>query len=186
MKERINFIPWLIMPVLLFILGHSHAKYNYILMYNLLWGILFFRVFDDVFCWKFDLLNKKHNYQSRQKKDLFLLVGLFGFLYVSSLILIYPLKIILLNLGTIGFSAGMYVALKTNRLILLISILKYPLLLYMVALSSREESLVWVFLVSLFFVFREIAEEYFKKRNKNIEYILIVLMLGTKLFLRSI
>lgn len=186
MKERITFMPWLIIPAILFILGHSSATYNFILLYNLLWAIFFFRVFDDFFCWDYDLINKEHNYQQRPRRDLLILVALFGFLFLSSLLLIYPLKILLLNFGCLLISILLYLLLRRSRGILFISLIKYPVFLYMVASITAESNFLWVIIGSSFFILREVIEEFFHKRNKNIEYILIGLMLGLKLLMRTL
>jgi hypothetical protein len=190
-KDRITFLPWGIMPLILFFIGHGAIKFQYILLYNLLWGIFFFRTFDDYFCFDYDLSVKDSPYLRRGKLPLIKLIVIFGFLFLSSLFLIFKVKLILLVLFIILFSVLMYFILKKSKFITLISLLKYPMFLYMItdytAVAQNQASVtdeVWIIIGSLFFIVREILDEFYNKRNIQVEILLIGLLIGTNLMLR--
>jgi hypothetical protein len=185
-KERITFMPWGILPLVLFILGHGPGSYNFIILYNLLWGVFFFRVFDDYFCFDYDLSFKKSPYLLKGKQYIVKLMCVFGFLYLSSQIMIHSMNDTILVFAVIFLSLLLYIFLKVKKWIVLVSLLKYPLLLFITANYSGETNFVWIYLGSFFFIGREIVEEFFGKRNKQFEVIFILLIISTKLILRFI
>ncbi len=185
-KERITFIPWGILPVLLFLIGHGNTQYHFILLYNLLWGIFFFRVFDDYFCFDYDKENKQRPYLENGKKPLLILMFVFGILFLSSSILMYEVIASIILFGVLFLSVFLYLLLKNKKEIILVSMLKYPLLLWLVAFYSNEQSMLWIICGSLFFIVREVIEEFYHQRNRQIEMILMFLLIGSKILVRLV
>ena len=115
-KERITFMPWGILPLVLFILGHGPGSYNFIILYNLLWGVFFFRVFDDYFCFDYDLSFKKSPYLLKGKQYIVKLMCVFGFLYLSSQIMIHSMNDTILVFAVIFLSLLLYIFLEIKVL----------------------------------------------------------------------
>lgn len=183
-KERIPFYPWGFLPVLIFIIGHGQSTYNFIALYNLLWGVFFFRVFDDYLCFKLSAKELEKRALNQITEPAFKLSLVFGFLYLSSQILIHSMSDTIVVFLTIFVSILGYFSLRNLIYVQLVSTLKYPLLLYVTASFSGESNFSWVFIASTFFIIRDIQEKLFSRRNVQVEYILMSLLIGLKFLLR--
>ncbi len=182
-KDRLTFFPWLIMPLLIIAISHGDERIRYILLYPLLWGVLFFRVFDDLCCFNYDLkLNKLHT--KLGIKPLLLLSYFLGLIYLSSLLFIFDPQILILNIALLTVSGILYYVFRQHKLITTISLLKYPVLMYMVAIFTNESNYLWSILGCTFFFLREYFEEFKGLRNKRFEIIFILGLIINKYLLR--
>ncbi|MBT4791609.1 MAG: hypothetical protein HON90_08570, partial [Halobacteriovoraceae bacterium] len=82
------------------------------------------------------------------------------------------------------FSNILYLVFRKNKLIGLISLMKYPLFVYMVAFLSGATNYIWVFIATFYFVVREVLEEFFNIRHKTIEGILLLALILFKISFR--
>lgn len=185
-RERISWFPWGVLPFYIFFLSHGRTEhFHFILLLNIFFGLLFFRVFDDFFCRTYDIQQEKpHTYLKTGSQGLTFLILFFGTLFFSSTLFLVPIQISLFIFGFVIAHLFLYKLLETNPKIVYISLLKYPLFFFLVALTTQETNFIWPILGSLFFIFREILEESLKKRNKMIEILLFLSLLLSKYLLR--
>jgi hypothetical protein len=185
-KERITFVPWGILPLILFIIGHGPGPFNFIVLYNLLWGVFFFRVFDDYFCFDYESRIHSAPYLLKGKQYIIKLMCIFGFLYLSSQILIHNINDTILVFLVTFISLILYFFLSKKKWVGLVSVLSFPVLLFVTARFSQETSLVWVFLGSMFFLVRGIAEKVYGRKNIQMEVLFLFVLISSKLILRYI
>ncbi|MCO4793678.1 MAG: hypothetical protein KC493_08205 [Bacteriovoracaceae bacterium] len=185
-KERLKLFPWLLMPFVLFFIGHGPAKYQFTLIISLVFAIVFFRALDDYFCFSYDLIKKKSDYLNNGPRPILFLALTSGVIYLLTVNYFYDAKTLLLNIFLIVISCAFYIKSKRNKLITIVSILKYPVLLYAVGSITNESNFLWIILASVFFLAREILEEFFDLKNKKIEIAILIILLNTKLILRYI
>lgn len=184
LRERLRFFPWMLIPIILLVLGHSGAKYEYKLIYPLLWGVFFFRVFDDIFCFDYDSKLKMKAYHQYPRRDLVLVMLVFLFLYLSSVFMIFGPEVLTLNLAFIFISVCAYLLFRKSKLILYVSQFKYFLLLFMVAHYTAETNYVWVVLGGLYFLIREHLKDFVRININMAQYFVFSILLGLKLFFR--
>lgn len=185
-KERLTFFPWFIIPVVIFYLGHGSAKFSYPLLYLLLFAVLFFRVFDDYFCFTFDRIKRKeHHHLKQSPSNLLYLVLTLGILFLTGLTLMNP-QLGLVFLLFIGIHIPFYLILKKMHFIVYVSLLKYPMLFMLTFVMSGGGNPLWAILGTLFFVLREIFEENFKIRHALIETLIPIILIISKYYERFI
>jgi len=183
-RERLIKITWFVLPLSLFIIGHGPDDFNFLLCLNLFLAIFFFRVTDDYFCFDYDKKQKDRKYLSRDKKDVLFLALVYGVFYLVTLKMFYQQKEVLFIYSQLIISTFLYIILRENKSVVLVSILKYPILLYILATQTGETNYVWVMSLTLFFIVREYSEEFLNKRNVKIELFIISLIIGMKLYMR--
>ena len=86
-----------------------------------------------------------------------------------------------------GLEHSLQRVVHLSRVIFLIhfvSLLKYPLILYLIGEATGHVAWIWLVVVSLFLVAREILEERLAIRSKRVEVGIAVLLLNFKLLLR--
>jgi hypothetical protein len=184
-QERLPLLPWFIIPIYIFFLGHGETlRYDFIFLYNLLLGIIFFRIFDDYFCWNYHLVNSKFEYLTFGKKFLLIFMSMLGLLYISSNFFILPMNLAVLILGFIFLNTVFYIGLKQFRAIVFIQLLKYPLLFFVVSLMTKDSSIIWSLLGSLCFIAHGIFKDALGKQNTIITLSLFSLPILVKYTLR--
>jgi hypothetical protein len=183
-KERLKIIPWLFVPVILFLIGddsNNLFKLNFNMLLIISIGVVFFRVFDDVFCSPYDkLMGKQHDYLLNGVGPMVYIGALLGAIFLFLLTFYYGLNTSLFGLLFIIVNFGLYQILATKRPVIFISMLKYPYLLLLSSYPEYESQYIWVVIGTLFFVGREILEEIFKIRNAKIEFVIITLIIILK------
>ena len=175
---------WLFVPPVLFVLGHGLAPYQLSSLMGVYLAIVFFRCLDDCFCFQYDQTQRDLAYQEYGMKPLFVMSTCLGALYLWTLEWCFHASMLRLNVALIVVSIVLYVWLRNRKPITMVSMLKYPVLLYMINASSGKLEWLWVGGVSLYLLIREVLEEYLNIRNRKIEITVLVLLVNTKLFMR--
>ncbi|PCJ55424.1 MAG: hypothetical protein COA79_20690 [Planctomycetota bacterium] len=182
LKERFSLFPWFILPFYIFFVGHAKTEqYSFILLGLLFTGILFFRLFDDYFCWDFDQFKQKNSDYLQISKSFYVA----PLVFLASIFIIFNVFILnqLLNsliISCIILSMALYKILKHHNKIIYISLFKYPVLLVLVAIYTNEINFSWVVLASILFFAREILEEEFLLKNRVLEIIPFLLLILAK------
>ncbi len=185
-KERILTGPWMVMPVALFVLGHGPDAYQVSMIPALYAATVFFRAFDDFFCFAYDQSHRTSDYQQYGKRPLLILALPSGLIYLCTLPYLFTIESLRLNVLLILVSCGLYLMLEGSKFITLVSLTKYPVILYVIGLPTGESNWLGVIIASLFFVGREVLEEFFNVRNKKIEVGFVLLLVNAKLISRYV
>ncbi len=175
---------WVVMPLVLFVLGHGSAPYQFSSLIGVSLAIMFFRCLDDSFCFQYDQNQRDVVYHEYGVKPLFVMSTCLGALYLWTLDWCFHATMFRLNLALIAVSMVLYMSLQNRKAITMVSMLKYPVLLYMINASTGKVDWLWVGGVSLCLLIREVVEEYLNIRNRKIEITVLVLLVNTKLVMR--
>lgn len=183
-KQRLSFMPWFIIPIILFYLGHGPIMNNgfaYSIFSVVFVGIIFFRIFDDMFCYRYDkFLGKRHDYLINSRGPVIFFGALLGGLFLSLLVFFAGINTGLFGLFFVLINLIFYKFLLMNRLVVFVSLLKYPFLLIIIGNVTLETNFFWVVMGTMYFVGREVLEEIYNIRSKKIEVILMLLLLTIK------
>lgn len=188
MQERMRFYPWFVLPFVLLLLGQGSAPLSWSLIYPLLMGLLFFRAFDDVFCFSYDRKTKgATGYLQGSVKDIYPILLMLWPMFLSSVLIItsslemtaFCSFLILIHIPT-------YLFLRDKKAIQLVSLIKYPIFLFWIHFETGGGQWLWPLLASAFFITRELWELVHKQRSQTAELFIIVGMIVTKLSLRTI
>lgn len=180
-KERFSWVMHLVLPLFLMILGSQTPTAS---LFVWTWfGILFFRVFDDLFCFELDVrMGKKHQYLKEGTKPLVIYTGILWFLYLSgTLIFTKNMPITMLTSLFIIMHIPFYLLLRRNYHIQVLSLLKYPFMLFALGYMTGAQTWTWAILGSTFLIARELIELYRHKRNQAIEMFIFAGLLFLKL-----
>ncbi len=180
-KQRFAIWPWFVLSFYFLLLSSVSLEGLNLTLYIFTLLFLFsFRLLDDLMCRQNDLHNlRKSPFQFKNIPIMFTFSCL---AFAVSCVSIYwftqswRLAFILLNLYT--FSILLYWVLKNSSLINLISILKYPVLIYILGeVNLNEFNFILSMIVFSLFLFFEVLEEYFFKIYKKSFYILLLSLL---------
>lgn len=132
LKERVPFFPWGIIPVIIFFLGSIPGPFEFVLLYNLLWGVFFFRCLDQVA--RFEIYNADYLVENKKidKRSGIILTLVFGFLFISSLLLMHSLLNVIAVFCTILMAIAFYYFLRNKDAQKYIQFIHYPLFFYLV------------------------------------------------------
>jgi hypothetical protein len=183
-KERLWKAPWIGMPFALFILGHGPDAYRLAMLPMLCVAVVFFRAFDDYFCFAYDQEHSSRSGQSHGSRAPLLWSLAAGLLYLGSLPWLVSVDALTVNALLVFGSVGLYVALRKSKLITLVSLAKYPVLLWSVGDSSSESGWYVVIATSLLLLIREVLEEFCSLRSMKAEALLALLLITVKLLMR--
>ena len=184
LKTRLLTKTWLLMPVALFILGHGQAAYSLSLAIGVYLAAFFFRCFDDYFCFQHDLRQRSLTYQEHGSQPLLIMSVSLGSLYLWTLWRFFHPSALHMNLILIFTSVTLYICLQNHKAITLVSMLKYPVLLYMINDASGQPEWLWIAGISLCLLARELLEELLHVRSRKVEVAALLLLVHTKLFMR--
>ncbi len=132
LKERVPFFPWGIIPIAIFFLGSIPGPFEFVLLYNLLWGVFFFKCFYEVLRFDYALLHEENYPQGLDKRSGLILTLVFGFLFMSSLVFIHDIMNVLITFGVILFSLFTHILFKSKEEGKYIQIVPMALLFYLV------------------------------------------------------
>ena len=183
-RERMLTPVWLGLGLFLFIMGHGPEALDWLLIVFVYSSLIFFRALDDWCCFEHDLARRTDAYQRFGSPPLGVLSLLTGVLYLSVVGLSLSREGLALNLMLIVSSLVFYRLLDRSPLIHFVSLLKYPLILYLIGEATGHVAWIWLVVVSLFLVAREILEERLAIRSKRVEVGIAVLLLNFKLLMR--
>ena len=184
-QERLPLIPWFIIPIYIFLLAHGEiARYNFGVLYCVLLGIIFFRIFDDYFSWNYHLVNSKFEYLTFGKSFLLIFLLMLGLLFTSSCFFILPINIALLIIAFIFLNFVFYMGLKHFKAVVFIQLLKYPVLFFAVSLMTEEANPLWSIWGSICFIAHGVFKDGFGKQNTIITISLFSLPVIIKYTLR--
>lgn len=185
LQERLSFFPWFFVPVLLFFLGHKvGANFRYILAYNFLWGVFFFRSVGDIV--RFEEDKKKQDWKYLKISKFYLLPFVFiCFLqFYSSGIIIYP---IIINLSFFIFTM-LYILvsflLRKTKFKLFPEVFMYPLFILASAVYTSATSYTWVYLGLIFFMIKYYCNDLLKKDNSLMEVVILTSFIFSKYVLK--
>ena len=132
LKERLPFFPWGIIPVIIFVLGSIPGPFEFILLYNLLWGVFFVRCLNEVFCLDYNKKETTGFPEKIDKRSGIILTLIFGVLFISSLLLIHSILNVIIVFAFIFISSIAYYTLRNKKQITYIHYFHYPLFFYLV------------------------------------------------------
>lgn len=174
LRERLSLFPWMLIPIILFFLGHKNsAPFEYILSYSLLWGVFFFRTLSDFFSWSYNKNNSNLNYTRYHRQYMIVLLGSFFLLFMSSGLMIYTILENLYILATIFISILLYVLFKNSSLIRYVPILGFSLLLALVSAKTDNANPLWVIIGILYLVVKFVAKYKFNRTNSYMEAVVL-------------
>jgi hypothetical protein len=183
-KQRLSFIPWFIIPFVLFFLGHganAGNDFSYSIFPVVFVGIIFFRIFDDMFCYRYDTsLGKQHDYLINSREPIIFFGALLGAIFLYLLMFLTGLDTSLFGMVFIIVSFSFYHLFSMNKKIVFVSLLKYPFLLLVINNATLGANYFWVLIGTAFFTLREVLEENYGIRNKIVEITLIIILLTIK------
>ncbi|MGB0647398.1 MAG: hypothetical protein ACPGQS_09510 [Bradymonadia bacterium] len=184
LRERMLTPVWFGLGVFLYIMGHGPKALDWLLIVFVYSSLTFFRALDDWCCFEHDRARRSDAYQRYGSSPLGVLSLLTGVLYLSVVGLVLSVEGSALNLILIVSSLVFYRILHRSPLIHFVSLLKYPLILYLVGEATGHVAWIWLAVVSLFFLAREILEERLAIRSKRVEMGIAVLLVNLKLIMR--
>lgn len=169
LQQRFKPIPWLILPLVF--LAFSIENFEQASIFKVVYAVLFllsFRLFDDIMCIPFDMKNKESRfyYQEIYRRDLVVFNFFFFLLLIGSLYFTFNEAVLYLHIGVALIFFSIYRVFKETRGILLVSLLKYPILIYTLG-DGYNSSLYWALVIFVILVVKELMDEHFIK-NINI------------------
>lgn len=182
-KERFKLIPWGLMPIFFLFFIEVPLGVSFLIGYFFFYLALFyFRLTDDLACLELDLAAHKVRDFSENKNYLatdrlwilfFACLPLYAFT-LSALSIIWFLLFVIV-------SEGLYKTIK-SPLIEYISLLKYPVLLSLLAQKRTLSESLWFSLFFLIFVITEFIEKkYSNSKAQIIQYISLIILLAAKI-----
>ena len=165
MQERFSPLPWLILPIVYLLF--SIESYEQISIFKLVYALLFllsFRLFDDLMCISYDMKHSESRfyYQEIYKRDLIIFNTFFFLILLGSIYFTFNEAVLFLHVGVIFIFFSLYRVLKESKWILLISILKYPILIYSLG-DGFNSSLYWALAIFVILLLKELMDENFIK-----------------------
>ena len=184
-EARLRPFPWLIIPAALYVGAYGRTPYSgEVLLYSYI-SVLFYRILDDFLLFSSDQRRRQDAYLEHPKVNLLPLVLMSFTIWCLSLwVQNFTKTMIVINVMALILTLVLYTTVHSGRWRMMISIVKYPIILASIASVSDATSLVWVGLFTAFFVLREYIEEFFNQRSQKIETVFIIALLLTKLSMR--
>jgi hypothetical protein len=173
LEERVPVFPWFFIPLILFFLVvEPKGSQPYVLIYNLLWGVYFFRILNDFIAWDY---NKSvgAEYTRVHPTYLFPLLLICFLLFFSSAVFIYPIYQNLVICSLLVSSILSLILLKKSSYSQHVILLMYPVFLYLIAEKAQVASYLWVYIGSAFYIVRDLLKIQFKKHNPYMEYVVL-------------
>ena len=181
-KLRLDLSILIILPIiLLFFSLNLISQLTLPLVTFTLIFVLFFRTFDDLMCIEYDKSFKENRFyfDSKYLKDI-------KILSITCLILLLILaatvstKLLLPIILLVLLSYFLYKKLQDQKGILFISLLKYPLFIYIISYHLNIENHLWPMVIFGFFVVKELMDEQLIMNNNFLKYSIIISALSFK------
>lgn len=168
---RFRAFPWLFLPLVF--LFFSTTQLDQISILKIIYGIIFlisFRLFDDLMCINFDIAHKEKRfyYKNDHRKFLSMINALLFIILMFSVYLIFNQAVLYLHIAILLISFSLYQFLVQSKFIAIVSILKYPVLIYTLG-DGMNASLLWGAIIFLILFFKELMDEKIIFDNKNIK-----------------
>lgn len=182
LQQRFRPIPWLILPFVYLLFSiEDLGQFN---IFKLVYALLFllsYRLFDDLMCMSYDMKNSESRfyYQEIYKRDLVIFNSFFFLLLIGSIYFTFNDAVLFLHVGVTFIFFSFYRALKEKKWVLLISLLKYPVLIYSLG-DGLNSSIYWALTIFIILLIKELMDEEFIKNINIIKNGTILIAIITK------
>jgi len=181
-KLRLDLSILIILPIiLLFFSLNLISQLTLPLVTFTLIFVLFFRIFDDLMCIEYDKYFKENRFyfDSKYLKDIKIL-SITCLILLLILAAIVSTKLLLPIILLFLLSYFLYKKLQDQKGILFISLIKYPLFIYIISYHLNIESHLWPLVIFGFFLVKELMDEQIIMNNKFLKYSIIISALSFK------
>ena len=185
LRERLTVIPWAVIPSALYLLSRGTSESFDASLLGFLYAIVFLlRVVDDFFCFSHDReCGKPAAYLRYTAVRLLPWIIVFALASVGMAYMALPWAAFVATTLFLAVHPPIYRMLRGRRVLLGVSMAKYPFLLFMVAGLSGQPDFWWPAFGTVFFLLREAVEEIGGLRSRRIETSVVGLLILTRLLL---
>jgi len=181
-KLRLDLSILIILPIiLLFFSLNLISQLTLPLVTFTLIFVLFFRIFDDLMCIEYDKSFKENRFyfDAKYLKDIKTL-SITCLILLLIIAAIVSTKLLLPLILLVPLSYFLYKKLQDQKGILFISLLKYPLFIYIISYHLNIENHLWPLVIFGFFVVKELMDEQIIMNNNLLKYSIIISALSFK------
>lgn len=169
-KERFTWTYVVGISAFIYYLSTAQPHFDATMLVLLILGMLFFRIFDDFFCLRFDQVQGKQRESIHLPRNFYIILQLtLGGLFLVTTLTLAGEQAFWLSISFVLAHLPFYFIFRQSKLILYVSMLKYIFMVYLIGFYFGGVDWMGAALAVSFFILREIFEEEFHFRNKKLE-----------------
>jgi hypothetical protein len=182
LRERLTFVPWALIPPVLYMLGRGPGVPFHGWTLALLYAVVLqLRVLDDYFCFSMDRARGKPEAYLRCAPALLLpWCAAFTSVAVLAAGFALPRGALVATILFLAAHPAIYRWLRGRSGLWAVSLAKYPFLLFMTASLNDRPSYLWPAAGTALFLIREACEELLGMRSRLMEALVVVLLISAR------